>query len=142
MCAGQYADDPTIANKDPLWRRIHPMWVVRGPEGVRVTKAAFRNSPDGSFMSVTLGRECTSYQHALGHHRGYGLAALRAGVTRDCGQAICRDPQPDDAAHALVVGEKTKAVVKAFAAAAVILVEPDAAWDGGAPIGPGTGSPR
>ena len=51
-----YVDDPAILSDAILWRRIHPKWVVldtnRG--GVRVSSAAFDDSPDGSAMSVLL----------------------------------------------------------------------------------------
>jgi hypothetical protein len=121
-CRG--GDDQTIADEDPLWRRINPMGVVRDATGVRVSSAAFQDSPDGSPMSITLGRECGSHEQAIGSHHGYGLASVTAGKAREQRQVVCRDPQPEEPAHALVEGQKTGAVKKALARAAVLLVEP------------------
>jgi hypothetical protein len=122
-CGGR--DDQTIANDDPLWRRLIPDWVSPGADGQPViSSAAFQNSPDGSPMSVTLGRDCQSHERAIGRHLGYGLASLTAGLVRGHRQVVCRDPQPEDAAHALVEGDKPRSVRKALARAAVLLVAP------------------
>lgn len=123
------ADDPSILDADPLWRRIHPEWLISDDRGgVYVTSAAFDNSDDGSGMSVTLGRESEAAgftpQAALERFPGYGLASLPAGCCRQHGQTLQRDPTPEDAHHALVNGQKTKGIRRKLAKAATLVVKP------------------
>jgi hypothetical protein len=58
---------------------------------------------------------------------GFALAAVTAGLARECGQGIARDPLPDQPAHALVFaqrGTKTKSVMRRLAKAARWVIEP------------------
>ena len=41
---------------------------------------------------------------------GFGLAAITAALARRCDQGVARDERPDNPAHALVFGRKTKAI--------------------------------
>ena len=119
-------DDPTIRDPDPLWRRIHPTFLRS--DGT-VSSAAFSNSSDGSGMSVTLGREAMATgvtpKLALSRYPTHGLAAITAGDCRSHEQRIQRDPTAEDRHHALVSGEKTKAVQRQLARAAVMLALPE-----------------
>lgn len=128
------SDDPSILDPDPLWRRIHPLQVVPdGRGGSRVSSAAMTDSSDGTGMSVTLGREAQAAgvtpALALSRHPGLGLASLLAGECRRQSQILARDPTPDDPHHALVEGEKPKAVQRALARAATLLVWPPPSSD-------------
>ena len=125
-------DDLSIDDADPLWRRIHPKWYVPdGRGGRRLSSAAFENSPDGSGMSVTLGREAEaeggSPQAAVERFPGYGLASLVARRCRELDQTLQRDPTEEDPHHALVNGKKTKRIQRELAKAASLLVDPAAA---------------
>jgi hypothetical protein len=63
---------------------------------------------------------------ALAAHEGFALVAFSAGDARSCGQAIERDPTPEEPAHGLVCGSKTKAVKKRLARASRWIVRPQA----------------
>lgn len=56
MTDQSYADDPTIADDAALWRRIHPTWAVADENRgrLRVSSAAFEDSPDGSPTSILI----------------------------------------------------------------------------------------
>lgn len=56
----------------------------------------------------------------------FALAGLPAAVLRANGQVINRDPQPNDPAHAHVLGLKSKSVQKALATAAAWVIAPPA----------------
>ena len=126
-------DDATIANDAELWRRIHPDWVVpdENTDRMRVSSAAFDNSPDGSPTSVwlaTIVRETgRSDADVLGRFEGegYRLASLTAGQARECKQRIARNPLPDEPAHAFLVGKKTKGAKKCLARIAKWVISPE-----------------
>lgn len=108
------ADDASVVDEAELWRRIHPSWIVRDENrsGLRVSSAAFDDSPDGSPTSILLaqlvhdtGRDETDV--LLGFD-GYALASLAAAGARGCGHGIARDPLPEEPAHACLLGRKTK----------------------------------
>lgn len=113
-----FVDDPTIADQDELWRRIHPSQVV--PDGnsgrLRISSGAFFDSSDGTPMSVCLGREDTP-DRVLAAHRGDLLAALLAREVRDLAQGVHRAPTVEDPSHAFVFGKKTDGVRRKLAAA-------------------------
>lgn len=122
------ADDLTIADDAVLWRRIHPMWAVPDENGggLRVSSAAFDNSPDGSPTSILIAEVVLAGRRGpeVVVHEGYGLASLKAREARECGQAVVRDPLPDEPAHGLLVGPKTKSVRRRLAAAACWVITP------------------
>ena len=131
MTAG-LTDDPTIEDEAALWRRIPPWHFVfdTNLRRWRPSSAAFDNDPDGQPMSVLLGEEVTGAGRdpvsVLSGHTGFALAAVAAGLTRACGQAVVRDPLPGEPAHALVVGPKPKSVQRRLAKSAVWVVPPPA----------------
>ncbi|HUY37004.1 MAG TPA: hypothetical protein VMV69_30075 [Pirellulales bacterium] len=112
-------DDPSIADSEALWRRIPPTHCVldRNLGRVRPSSAAFENHPNGSPMSVVLGKEVIAAgrdaESVLKGHEGYALASFSAGLARQCGQAVARDPLDEEPAHALVIGKKTGSVKRA-----------------------------
>src|SRR6266852_2979158 len=117
-----YTDDLGIANEDDLWRRIHPSWVFfDANEGrVRPTSQAFKDSSDGTPMSALLAKEDTPHRAlaASWGEKGFSLAAITAGLARQRGLGVVRDPQPEDPPHLLVFGDKTKFVREGLALAA------------------------
>ncbi len=129
MAAG-FVDDQAITDDAPLWRRIHPKWVVRDENvrAYRVSSAAFDNSPDGSPTSVLLadvvsetGRTANDVLAGLGE---YALASVAAGRVRECRQGVVRDPVPNEPAHALVFGLKTRANKQCLAKGAAWIIPP------------------
>jgi hypothetical protein len=119
-------DDPTIEDDAPLWRRVPPHHFVLDEQSgsVRPSSAAFEDHPDGSPMSVLLGAESAGPDSVLAGHPDFALASITAGLARECGQLVVRDPLPMEPAHALVIGRKTKGVRKRMAVAASWVVAP------------------
>jgi hypothetical protein len=116
-----YADDPTIPDPSELWRRIPPKQIVPDENlgGLRPSSAAFDNHRNGSPMSVHLADVLAELGRGpntvLVGHDDFALAAITAGLARECGQGVARDPLPEEPAHGLVFGKKTKAVRKILA---------------------------
>ena len=84
----------------------------------RPSKAAFEDDEDGHPMSVVLADLVTASGRGsadvLKGHEGFALAQITAGLARSKQQGVQRDPLPDEPAHALVFGNKTDSVRKAF----------------------------
>jgi hypothetical protein len=122
----EYSDDPTIPDEADLWRRIPPWHFVTGQMTgeVRPTSAAFDDDRDGSPMSVVLAAGCAGPESVLAGHPGYALAAIKAGLVRECQQGITRDPLPEEPAHALVFGLKTKSMRRRLAVSSIWIVPP------------------
>lgn len=121
MADAGYADDFTISNEAELRRRVSPRHFVKDENlgMVRPSSAAFDDHPDGSPMSVYLadmldemGRDPDA---VLACHTGYALASITAGLAREYQQGVARDPLPEDPAHAVVFGKKTRPVRRALA---------------------------
>ena len=129
MSSREYLDDPTIPDKAELLRRIpsHHFYFDENLGQVRPSSAAF-DDPDGSPMSVILAEVLSQSGRALettlAGHEGFALASITAGLARECGQGIAREPLPDEPAHAVVFGKKTKGVRKRLARAALWVVSP------------------
>ena len=123
------ADDPTITSGERLLRRVPPLHIVPDPKfatGYRVSSAAFDDtemSVDLAAVRVASGEPLTS---CLAGHDGYGLVSITAGLARTHRQEVRRDPIPENLAHGLVVGAKTRAVKKAFYEACVWVHDPRA----------------
>lgn len=123
-------DDPSIADDDPLWRRIPPRHFKRDQPGgvLRPASAAFDNHPDGSPMSVVLGKQVLkggrSPADFLANFPGYGLVSFPAGLARKHRQFVVRSPLPDEPAHAEVHGKKTRGTKRALAKGCSWLIAP------------------
>jgi hypothetical protein len=116
----EYRDDPSITASAELWRRIPP-WHCTFDENLgrwRPSTAAFEDHPDGSPMSVVLADDLKASgrgtDEVLAAYPDFALAAITAGLARECGQIIARDPLEDEPAHAVVVGSKSRAIRKRF----------------------------
>lgn len=116
-----WTDDATITDLASLWRRIHPEQIIFDQSLMfwRPSSAAFDDSPDTSPMSVTLAEEVVKSgrraEDVLGGNPGFALAGFTAGLARQLGQGIARDPMPTEPAHAAVFGNNTKPVRRRFA---------------------------
>lgn len=97
-------NDPSINNSERLWRRVHPSqidWTLNPP---RVRKAAF-NTRDG--LSVSIASE-TTIEILTRDYPQHSVVEFEAGFARSLGCTIERDPTPEDPAHALVFGPKSR----------------------------------
>ncbi len=135
MSEPQHQDDPTIADDDNLWRRVpigsNHILFDENLGRYRPTSAAFDDSPDGSSMSILIEQivlqSGRTAQSTMVGHDSYALASITARLARTQNQAIVRDPQPDEEAHGLVCGKKTKGVKSKLAkGAAWVIPPPDA----------------
>lgn len=131
MASEGFVDDATITDDEELWRRIHPRWIVFDDNtgGPRVSSAAFDDSRDGSPTSVLLAEIARltgrTESESLAGYEGYGLVSLTAGQARRCHQGVVRDPLPEEPAHALVFGPKSKSNKRCLASSAAILILPE-----------------
>src|SRR3989304_4967403 len=91
-----YTDDPTISDSEELWRRVprYHFVIDENLGAMRPSSAAFSDSPDGSPMPVCIASICETPSVALGSYAadGYALAGFLAGLARQLGQGIQRDP--------------------------------------------------
>lgn len=120
MANAHYSDDVTILSPAELWRRIPPKHLVQDENlgRLRPSTAAFEDHPNGSPMSVALadvvigtGRTPLGLLAGL---EAYALASITAGLARECGQGVSREPLPNEPAHAVVFGRKTDRTRKRF----------------------------
>lgn len=112
-----------IADEDELYRRLLSMHVN---EDSTVNSAAFkhRGKPDRE-ISVDLARRTTMAETLdRAPHRGFGLGLLMAASARQIGFDVRYDPQPDNGAHCLIVGENTKQRCRLLAEATVVCIVP------------------
>jgi hypothetical protein len=121
-------DDKTIADDESLLRRVPPVpdcyWVYDTKVGrARPSSAAFKDREMSVFLLSLLRAAGRPAEAALQQHRDFFLVSITAGLARQRGQAVCKDPEPDPA-HGLVVGEKKKAALSRFARAAVWVIGP------------------
>lgn len=112
-----------VPDDELLWRRIHQnQYVPDGQGGMRVSTAAFidqKLSVDRSLVVLALGHD-----HSYTRQSGAAVAQFSAGLARTLGQEVVADPEPDNPAHALVVGDKKpggRRVARTLAQSAVIL---------------------
>ena len=112
------SDDPSIPNGEGLYRWILEEWIVRNQATglMRFSSAAF----EGDEVSVDLSSLSSpedSFQRGRSVMRSEicGVAATTAGQARELGQAVIRDPLPENPAHSLILGRKTHATKKKLA---------------------------
>jgi len=123
-------NDAPIYDEADLWRRIPP-WHCIYDNNIgrwRPSSSAFADDPDGHPMSVVLTEVAIAVgrgpaQILTGHER-FSLASITAGLARECGQAVVRDPLPEEPAHGLVIGPKPKSVQRRLAKATIWVVPP------------------
>ena len=135
MSSGDLQDDPTIRDQCKLLRRIPPKVNLNlvwddNLNRWRPTSASFDNHRDSSHnMSIVLGDDLDAAERdvtsVLEGHPGFLLAAITAKVARDNHQSVARDPLPQEPAHGLVVGRKSKGIKSKLAKAAEWVIPPD-----------------
>jgi len=122
----KYVDDQIIGDDEDLWRRLPEYWVTYDSaiQTNRISSQAFQDSPDGTPTSVSISSELDSPGELLEDHPGYSIGSLTAGNSRSCNQGICRNPLPENPAHAYIFGEKTRGNRRCLARACEIIVIP------------------
>lgn len=130
-----YVDDLTVLDGDELWRKIPPgaSWVSYDPflGRLRPSTKAFQNL-EGELMSVLIAKivqeDGRTADDIISRFPGYSLASITAGSAREANQKICPDPYPPDdpkeAAHAHLVGKKSKTVKRMLSKSAKWIIEP------------------
>lgn len=99
-------DDSSIADSEILYLRVHPDNVVSDdcPDGeFRPASGSLRREEP---LSVDLGAECTAAEtQERAGGEAFHVASFTVGIARKQGCRVLRDPEPDNGAHALVVGD-------------------------------------
>ena len=103
-------DDESIPDAEDLYRRLAKDWIVPDEMGgVRISSGAFRvpkNEISVHLSSIITPKDSLAY----GGPGIVALAAVTAGDARSLDQAVVRDAQPGDRAHALICGWQPKTV--------------------------------
>jgi hypothetical protein len=129
--ARQPGDDRSIADTEELWRRVHPAQIVPDDnKGLRrPSSAAFSDPSDGTPMSICLSslviQSGRTPRDLLVGRQGTGLVGFRAHHVRELGLSVARDPLPEEPAHGIVVGIKTKQIQRRLARCAMWVVDPE-----------------
>jgi hypothetical protein len=96
-----------ISDDEILYRCLFPYYVK---DDGTVSSSAYMQSkpkiPDPE-ISVDLA-SLTTPERTLVGHSGFALGALKAGEIRKLGFTVRRDPTPDNQAHCIIEGVKTK----------------------------------
>jgi hypothetical protein len=115
-------DDPTILNDDRLLRRVAPNQWVNEPDGTtRPSSAVFKDPELSVNIDSTMAAQGRSPNEMLNGFPGYFLTSLAPSIIRqhdaEKGEShpIVRDLEPpNDPAHGLVLGKKTKSFANAL----------------------------
>ena len=94
-------DRSSLDGNEHLWRRIHRSHLL---DGGRVSSIAF-SDPE---MSVDIARIQQDMSITLAGEAG--VADFHASTAQALDQETVADPLPDNAAHALVIGKKSKSI--------------------------------
>lgn len=122
-------DDPTVLNDTLLLRRIptNPMCVVhdKNLNRKRPSSINFTDNDLSIVLGDTLALQGRANESALGSFTtGFALVSLTAGFVRGESQRVVRDPTPEESAHGLVLGEKSKKLSRLMAKNAIWVVPP------------------
>ncbi len=107
-----FEDDPTIPGTETLFRRISATWVLWDENGYpTISSAAFKDPELSVYLESVMTEAGRTPADAISTYPDCGLASITAGLARSLGQAVVRDPRPDEAAHGIVYGPKPRAGV-------------------------------
>ena len=121
------ADDESVASAGRLFRRITEHHFAPAPEqpgGLRISSAAFQPASDGSGISISISIEDRMIELGIqpsdlvADYEDVLLAFITAGVAREHGKRVVRDPVDEDLAHGNLIGRDTGGVRKRLARAA------------------------
>ena len=119
-------DDPTIPSWDRLFRRVRPNQLFTEPDGFqRPTSAVFKNPELSVNIESLMADQGRSPEDTLTGFPGEYLTSIIAGQVRAHGCPIVKDCEPpNDPAHGLVLGKKTKTFANAMVRAHHWIVPP------------------
>lgn len=117
-------DDPSIDGPTRLFRRVHQNFVKRDEDRgcTRLTSAAFQDAELSVDLEDSLQVDPATLLDA---YPGFSLVSFDAQAARDAGLVVCRDAQPENPAHGLVVGRKTGSKKRRLAEASRWEIPPD-----------------
>ena len=108
MSLSAFTDDPTIDDKEIIWRRIPQLQVVPDDnlKRKRPSSNCFHDST-GGHLSVYIASEAISSQAVMQDAKERFLVSLSVGFIRQLGLGITRDSSTGGPGHALLLGKKT-----------------------------------
>jgi hypothetical protein len=97
---------------DQLLRRIRPDQIVDdGNTGKRrPSSAAFKDPKMSVDAESILKSQGLDYRFSLSKHPGYSLARFPAAAARAKNLSVEHQPEPENPAHAVVLGKKTQGI--------------------------------
>lgn len=121
-------NDASILDSEVLLRRLPPDWVVAGDQGrMKISSAAFKHDELSVQIESLLRQQGRPVEDALKGYPDNSLCSITAGLARELGQGVVYDTEPpNDRAHGLVLGKKTKSVANRFAREAKWVVPSEA----------------
>jgi hypothetical protein len=121
-------NDVSIGDSEVLLRRLHPTWVVAGDQGrMKISSAAFKHDELSVQFESLLRQQGRPVEDILKGFLGYSLCSITARLARELGQGVVYDTKPpNDPAHGLVLGKKTKSVANRFAREAMWVIPSEA----------------
>jgi hypothetical protein len=127
MAVVQIRNDPSIGDHEVLLRRVQPEWLVPGGEGrLRIASAAFKNEELSVLFRALLMKQRRPIPNVLAGRAGQCLCSITAGLAREVNQGVVYDAAPpNDPAHGLVIGKKTRAVANRLAREAAWVIPPE-----------------
>jgi hypothetical protein len=91
-----------ISGEDTLWRRVDGNMIAKNSDGTESLQSwAYKDQ--NHELSVYLARETTSGAVLAAGKPEQVLVGIRVQVIRDLGYKVVRAPEPDNAAHCLIL---------------------------------------
>jgi len=115
MTNRQFVDDPTIPDKARLLRRVHLRQIVPGEHGnALISSGAFLDEEMSVVLEPVLADLNRSPEDCLRDWPLFKLVALKAETCRGNQQIVARDPTPQEPAHGVVYGKKSRSTARAL----------------------------
>lgn len=128
---GSTKDDPSIPNESHILRRISPKMVVEDKNAgvLRPSSQAYNDSstsPMSVNLSCVMDESRRPYEDSLNNYPTAFLAKIEVRVVREvCGLGVIKDPLPEEPAHGLVTGTKTRSVRKKLSSNSIWIIDPN-----------------
>jgi hypothetical protein len=103
-----FEDNASIRDDENLFRRIHLLHLVPDEDTglARISSGAFKQREMSVNLESALRQSGKGLEACLIGYPRQRLCSIKAGAARNCSQAICHDPLPDDLSHGVVYGIK------------------------------------
>lgn len=128
---GNSDDDLSIPNGSHVLRRINPKHIVEDKNaGVfRPSSQAYTDSsssPMSVNLSCVMDEESRPYEDSITDYPGSYLAQIKVKFIREtCNLGVIKNPLPEETAHGLVTGNKTKSVRRKLCTSSVWIIDPN-----------------